>query len=309
MGIRTGWLTKGAEAWPTLKTVEGFSFRQAHHCAENIGATRTALGSADPRTNPGTTFLPVRNESATMPRNFARHEQFLRIFALLEILSAARQPLDDQALIATLKERLGLTRLSPRTLRRDCEFLCSCGYPVDHVPLPDGRKYGWMLAKDSVNGRRIPAEPLTLLELVAFTVGRDLLKPFEGTILWTGIESLRHKLEREMPAAMRERLDNAKAVFHVKGFDPRYAARPRLMSTLSGAITDCHEIEIEEDGTPATTRRLHPHRILIDPPLVSLLAYPADGAADGVPVLLDIERIRKVTPLDTTFTPRDVRLP
>ncbi|MFY8222262.1 MAG: hypothetical protein ACOVJ6_10180, partial [Pirellulales bacterium] len=104
-----------------------------------------------------------------MPRNFARHEQFLRIFALLEILSAARQPLDDQALTAALKERLGLTRLSPRTLRRDCDFLCSCGYPVDHKPLPDGRKYGWILAKDSVNGRKIPSEPLTLLELVAFT--------------------------------------------------------------------------------------------------------------------------------------------
>jgi predicted DNA-binding transcriptional regulator YafY len=287
--------------------LQRFRFGKQRRLAEKNCATYTASGSADPRTVPGATFLPVRNESATMPRNFARHEQFLRIFALLEILAAARQPLDDQALTAALKERLGLMRLSPRTLRRDCDFLCSCGYPVDHKPLPDGRRYGWMLAKDSVNGRKIPSEPLTLLELVAFTVGRDLLKPFEGTVLWTGIESLRHRLEREMPAAMRERLDNAKAVFHVKGFDPRYAARPRLISAISGAITDCHEIEIEEDGDPAMTHRLQPHRIVIEPPTVSLLAYPADGAADGVPVLLDIERIRKVTPLDTTFTPRDVR--
>jgi predicted DNA-binding transcriptional regulator YafY len=307
MGIRAGWLTKGAEAWPKVKLAKGFSFGEARHFAERLVHTHTASGSADPRTNSGTTFLPLRNESATMPRNFARHEQFLRIFALLEILAAARQPLDDQALTAALKERLGLMRLSPRTLRRDCDFLCSCGYPVDHKPLPDGRRYGWILAKDSVNGRKIPSEPLTLLELVAFTVSRDLLKPFEGTVLWTGIESLRHKLEREMPAAMRERLDSAKNVFHVKGFDPRYAARPRLISTLSGAITDCREIEIEEDGDPATKLRLQPHRIVIEPPLVSLLAYPADSKADGVPVLLNIERIRKVTPLDTTFTPRDVR--
>lgn len=243
----------------------------------------------------------------SMPRNFARHEQFLRIFALLELLSNSHQPLDDQTVIAALKERLGLMRLSPRTLRRDCEFLGSCGYSVDHEQLPDTKKYGWMLAKDSVNGRRIPSEPLTLLELVAFTVARDLLKPFEGTILWTGIESLRHKLERDMPAAMRERLSGARSVFHVAGFDPRYAGRPRLLSTLSGAITDCHEIEIEEDGEPGTTRRLHPHRILIEPPNVSLLAFPADGAEDGAALLLNIERIRKVTPLDTTFTPREIR--
>jgi len=242
-----------------------------------------------------------------MPRNFARHEQFLRIFALLELLSAAHQPLDDQAAIAAIRERLGLTRLSPRTLRRDCDFLTSCGYAVDHVPLPDGRKYGWMLAKDGANGRRIPAEPLTLLELVAFTVGRDLLKPFEGTILWTGIESLRHKIERDVPAGMRDRLDAAKSVFHVRGFDPRYAARPRLISTLSGAITDRHEIDVEEDGA-AATRRLHPHRIVIEPPMVRLLAFVADGQPATQPVLIDIERIRKVTPLDTKFTPRHVRL-
>ena len=245
-----------------------------------------------------------------MPRNFARHEQFLRIFALLEILSNARQPIDDLTLIAALKERLGLTRLSSRTLRRDCDFLCSCGYPIDHLPLPDGRRYGWQLAKNALNGRKIPAEPLTLLELVAFMVGRDLLKTFKGTILWTGIESLRHKIERDVPAAMLERLEAAKNVFHVQGIDPsRYAARPRLISTLSGAITDCQEIEVEEeaaDGGPIVRHRLQPHRLVIDLPEVSLLAFPADAQDGAPPLLLAINLIKKVTQLDVTFTPRPV---
>ena len=144
-----------------------------------------------------------------MPPNFSRHEQFLRIFALLEILSTTRQPLDDQALIAALKERLGLTRLSSRTLHRDCDFLLSCGYPVDHAPLPGDRKYGWQLSKTVATEKRIPLEPLTLLELVAFTVARDLLRAFEGTVLWTGIESLRHKLERDLPPEMLTRLKEA----------------------------------------------------------------------------------------------------
>ena len=243
-----------------------------------------------------------------MPRNFARHEQFLRIFALLEILSNARQPLDDQALIAAIRERLGLTKLSPRTLRRDCEFLCSCGYPADHVPLPDGRRYGWQLAKDSVNGRKIPSEPLTLLELVAFAVGRDLLKSFQGTILWTGIESLRQKIERDVPEAMLERLEAARQVFEVRGLDPaRYAARPRLISTLSAAITDCQEIDVEEEmknGSPPVRHRLQPHRLVIEPPAVRLLAFSANGENSQPPLLIDIERIGKVTPLDTRFVPR-----
>ena len=245
-----------------------------------------------------------------MPRNFARHEQFLRIFALLEILSNARQPIDDLMLIAALKERLGLTRLSSRTLRRDCDFLCSCGYPIDHLPLPDGRRYGWQLAKNALNGRKIPAEPLTLLELVAFMVGRDFLKTFKGTILWTGIESLRHKIERDVPAAMLERLEAAKNVFHVQGIDPsRYAARPRLISTLSGAITDCQEIEVEEeaaDGGPIVRHRLQPHRLVIDLPEVSLLAFPADAQDGAPPLLLAINLIKKVTQLDVMFTPRPI---
>ena len=165
-----------------------------------------------------------------MTSNFARHEQFLRIFALLDILSEARQPIDDQALIATIRERLGLAQLSPRTLRRDCEFLSSCGYPIDHKPIAGSRKYGWQLNQPAMGRRKIPGEPLTLLELVAFAVGRDMLRSFEGTVLWTGIESLRHKLERDLPPGLREQLAAAQQVFHVSGGEPgRYAARPRLI--------------------------------------------------------------------------------
>lgn len=244
-----------------------------------------------------------------MPRNFARHEQFLRIFTLLDILSEARQPLDDQMLIEIIRDRLGLSRLSPRTLRRDCEFLTSCGYPVEHKPINGDRRFGWQLTK--VPGpRKMPPEPVTLLELVAFMVGHDLLRGFTGTVLWTGIESLRHKIERDLPPAMLERLTDAKRVFHVAPAEPtRYASRPRLISTLSAAITDCREIEIEErpaDGKPAERRRLQPHCLVIRPPVVELMAFPAGDPAAAAAVLIDIERIDKVEPCDTAFPRRPI---
>jgi len=242
-----------------------------------------------------------------MPRNFSRHEQFLRIFALLEILSNSRHPLDDQSLIAQLKERLGLSRLSTRTLHRDCDFLVSCGYPIDHLPLPGIRRYGWQMTKDAAGSRRIPAEPVTLLELVAFMVGRDLLRTFEGTILWSGIESLRYKIERDLPPSLIARLEGAKQVFHLKSFDPaRYAARPRLLSTLSAAITDCREIEIDERPAPIGSggrRRLRPLRLVIEPPRVQLLGIDVAPDQAAPPVFIDIDRIDKVTPLDVTFAP------
>lgn len=240
-----------------------------------------------------------------MPRNFARHEQFLRIFAVLDILSNARQPLDDQSLIGLLKERLGLSRLSARTLHRDCDFLVSCGYPIDHLPLPGIRRYGWHLVKDAATTRRMPAEPITLLELVAFMVGRDLLRTFEGTILWSGIESLRHKIERDLPPALVGRLENAKQVFHVKHFDPiRYASRPRLLSTLSAAITDCREIAVEhraDDRGQGGRRHVRPLRLVIEPPRVQLLGLAILPNQADKAILIDIDRIEKVDPLDVTF--------
>lgn len=243
-----------------------------------------------------------------MPRNLSRHEQFLRIYALLDILSSTRQPLDDQALIAQIKERLGLSRLSTRTLHRDCDFLLSCGYPVDHSPLPGDRKYGWRMAKDLPPGKRIPAEPVTLLELVALALARDLLRPFEGTVLWTGIESLRGKIEREVPTELQARLAAAQRVFCVEGADlSRYGSRPRLISTLSGAIVDCREIKVRErvDGEKGVNEhRLEPHQIVIRPPTVHLRAFVSGSAPGSAPVELDIERIDKVEPLDVTFVPR-----
>lgn len=238
-----------------------------------------------------------------MPRNFARHEQFLRIFALLETLSTARHPLDDQTLIATLKERLGLKELSTRTLHRDCDFLVACGYPLDHVPVPNARKQGWRIDREALAARQIPAEPITLLELVAFTIARDLLRPFEGTVLWTGMESLRHKLERSLPQSLRHRLESARDVFHVTdGCPSRYAARPRLISALSTAIADNQEIDVtaKADSGATSGHRLRPLRLVIEPPRVRLLALEMDPASDP-PVLIDLDRIETVTPRDATF--------
>lgn len=244
-----------------------------------------------------------------MSNNFARHEQFLRIFTLLDILSEARSPIDDQALIATIRERLGLSRLSPRTLRRDCDFLTSCGYPVDHKPIASSRKFGWQLDHLAVGGRKIPGEPLTLLELVAFAVGRDMLRKFEGTVLWTGVESLRQKLERDLPQSLRDQFAAAHRVFHVSGAQPgRYAGRPRLISTLTAAITDCQEIDIvvhDADGASTQRHRLQPYCLVIQPSRVGLLAYPAASAASDA-MLIDIDRIDDVATTDTTFQRLDV---
>lgn len=242
-----------------------------------------------------------------MSRNFARYEQFLRIHALFDILSNARQPLDDQTLIGRLRERLGLSRLSPRTLHRDCEFLVACGYPLDRTQIAGDRRQGWLLDKDAAS-RQFPGELPTILELVSFNVARDLLRTFEGTILWTGIESLRSKIEKGLPADLVTQADAARRVFHVETVDAaKYAGRPRLLAALSTAITDCREIEIESrEGETVASRRIQPTMLLVRLPKVQLLGWEAPPGAADPPVIIDIERIDKVIALDSTFLPRPI---
>ena len=124
-------------------------------------------------------------------------------------------------------------------------------------------------------------------------------------MLWTGIESLRHKLERSLPPTQLDRLEQAGHVFHVVGDHPtRYASRPRLISALSKAIADGQEIDVttkaERDGTGV--HRLRPLRLVVEPPRIQLLAIEPDPGGDPA-VLIDLDRIDSVTPRDVIFPP------
>jgi hypothetical protein len=204
-------------------------------------------------------------------------------------------PRDDDA------EKLRPLRTVPPDLR---------GYPIDHAQLPGDRKFGWQLDATALASRTIPPEPLTFLEVAAFNVGRDLLRVFEGTVLWTGIESLRTKLERNLPAELVAHAEKSRRVFHVSAPDAgRYAARPRLLSALSRAISDCREIEVEAraDGPEAASRRrLRPMMLVVSLSHIQLAARDVTEAHADPAVLIDLDRIAKVTTLDTTFTPEPI---
>ena len=125
---------------------------------------------------------------ADMPKNLARYEQFLRILALLDILATARGPLDDQALVAALKERLGLSRLSPRTL------LVAPGDREDIVlaavteAAPAGLLSGLILS----DGLRPHAALLSLLEKTEIPV---VFSPIDSYSIAKRIHSLTVKIQ------------------------------------------------------------------------------------------------------------------
>ena len=259
-----------------------------------------------------------------MSPNFARHEQFLRIWRLLQRLESARRPLADDELLAFLKDTLGLQSLSPRTLGRDCDFLVSCGYPIERFLPEDGRKQGWQFVHSGdLSKRWTPAEPVTLLEMTALLLARKQLRFAQGTVLWTGIESLWGKLLDGASDGLAEQVATAESTWHVIDGDPRdYAARPRLVSLLAAAIGDSHEIELrlhpageslsdgeqraESDGeVPAQTDlgvtcRFQPYGLIIWPPSIGLIGFQSVAEVEA-PVFIDIKQIAVATNLKKSF--------
>ena len=260
-----------------------------------------------------------------MSPNLARNEQFLRIWRLLQRLDSARRPLSDDELIAFLKDALGLQSLSPRTLGRDCDFLVSCGYPIERFLPEDGRKQGWQFVHSGDGNRRwSPAEPVTLLELTALFLARQQLRFAQGTVLWTGIESLWGKLLDGASDGLAEQVAAAEATWHVIDGAPRhYGERPRLISLLTAAIGDSHEIELRlhpageslsdgeqgpgSDGEasvqagPEAAFRFQPHGLIMWPPSMGLIGFKSAAVVEA-PVFIDIKQIAVATDVKKRFS-------
>ncbi len=272
-------------------------------------------------------LAPAAPWHTTMTTNFARHEQFLRIWKLLEQLETSRRPVADSELVEHLKEALGLTSLSARTLGRDCEFLASCGYPVERQSMPEGRKQGWHLARQGGDGKRwMPREPLTLLEVTAFLLGREHLRFAEGTVLWSGVESLWDKIAGTLPEQLAKQVAVMRDAWHVEDrSEPAYADRPRLLSLLCAAVTDCCEVDLtlastaersaahpDPDGKPdqppaadaakPVRTRFRPHGLAVRSPQIGVVGFPA-GSETGPPLVIDLSEITTATPLDKVFKP------
>jgi len=265
---------------------------------------------------------PAQPRRITMTTNFARHEQFLRIWKLLEYLETSRRPVSDEELVGHLKESLGLASLSQRTLGRDCEFLASCGYPIERQALPDGRKQGWQFNRQGNDGNRwMPREPLTLLEMTAFLLSREQMRFAEGTVLWSGVESLWSKIADTLPPSLADQVAVMREAWHVEGRkQPAYANRPRLLSLLCAAVTACCEIDLHlaaaADKTESATSadaaprasgeqllsRFKPCGLVVRGGGMGLIGFP-DGVATGPPVLISLEQITNATARDKVFEP------
>lgn len=107
----------------------------------------------------------------------------IRLFRLIQLLGSSRRGL-------TLRELADELEVSQRSIRRDLAALDEAGFRTTPVREEHGRKR-WRLDGDS----QFFLSGLTVDEAAALYLGRRLLEPLAGTLLWDSVQSASWRLQ------------------------------------------------------------------------------------------------------------------
>ncbi|QEG40701.1 helix-turn-helix transcriptional regulator [Roseimaritima ulvae] len=232
----------------------------------------------------------------------ARNEQLIRQHKILQLLEMARfgRTLDEvrEDLIADL----GLTSLHERTVRRDLEALMAAGFDIQDEQLQRGKVY--KLGRTERGIHKITA---TATELIALSIGRDLLYPLAGTQYWQGIESFWNKIQEEMPEGVWEHYERFRKSVHVMGGPTKsYQKQEGILRTLNRAVAEHRVVEIDYEpvGREVTTRRIEPYGLAVYQSSLYVVAAAAEVTdPDQRMRHWKLDRFRKATALDEWFKP------
>ena len=238
----------------------------------------------------------------------ARNEQLIRQHRILQILEEHRFGCTLAELRDELVQRLGLGSLHVRSVQRDLDALQKAGIDIEQFDLARGKV--WKLGARAKQGVKIAA---TATELIALSLGRDLLYPLAGTPFWLGIESFWHKLQEEMPAGVWKHYEEYRQVLFVRGMPAKsYEKQHGILATLHRAILEHRvtEIEYEPPGKAPQKRRIEPYAVMFYQSSLYIIAAACDLPPGEDRVRhFKLDRFLKADALDEWFpAPRNFRL-
>lgn len=192
----------------------------------------------------------------------ARNEQLIRQHKLLQILERSRFGRTLQEIRDDLVDELGLSSLHTRSVRRDLMALQSAGIDVDVHDTQRGRV--WKLGLRFRGTHKIMA---SVTELMALSLGRDLLYPLAGTPFWVGIESFWSKLKESMPDAIWQHYEKSRKVLYVRGMPAKsYKKQEGIIKTVNRAIQQRRVLQIRYRGLgkqEARNRQIEPYGVVV----------------------------------------------
>lgn len=246
----------------------------------------------------------------------ARNEQLIRQHKILQILERVRFGRTLEELRDDLLDELGLTSLHPRSVRRDLEALQASGVDVAAHDSPRGRI--WKLGPNFRGTHKISA---SATELIALSLGRDLLYPLSGTPFWVGIESFWSKMRESLPTAVWDHYMKYRQVLRVQGTPAKsYKQQEGIIKTINRAIRQHRVVRIMYQSLSADqphARDIEPYAVVmyqsslyivagIHSPTSETEAPPARPAEESENTFrhLKLDRFRRAEALDVYFKPQ-----
>ncbi len=232
-----------------------------------------------------------------MPRN----EQLIRQHKLLQLLERTRIGQTLEELREDMATELGLKSLNLKTVKRDLDALLAAGFDIEQQHLGQRGKV-WRLGPKTRQAYRIQA---SATELIALSLGRDLLYPLAGTPFWHAIESFWNKLRDELPASVWKHYEAYRQVLYVRGLPAK--SYERQHGTLSAIHRAIHEHRVvnavyQPPGKDPQERDIEPYAVVFYQGSLYIVA-----AAHEIPPGQDrirhlkLDSFLKATPLDSFF--------
>ncbi|MCA9191028.1 MAG: WYL domain-containing protein [Planctomycetales bacterium] len=235
----------------------------------------------------------------------ARNEQLIRQHKILQVLERLRFGSTLEELRDTVVDELGLTSLHTRSIRRDLEALVAAGMPIVDEDTPRGRI--WKLSRSDKGLQKIA---ITASELIALSMGRDLMLPLVGTQFWIGIESFWNKVREQLPDAVWSHYERYRRTLYVLGLPTKtYEKHQGILKTINRAIQEHRllEMEYQVPGRTPTLRVVEPYGVVIFQSSIYVVA--TETATDGVETdrlrHWKLDRFNSAKALDKWFKPNE----
>ncbi|MCA9202014.1 MAG: WYL domain-containing protein [Planctomycetales bacterium] len=232
----------------------------------------------------------------------ARNEQLIRQHKILQILERYRFGRTLEEVRDDLVDDLGLTSLHTRTVRRDLEALQAAGIHIVDEETQRGRV--WKLGPTARTVHKISA---SATELIALSLGRDLMNPLAGTPFWQGIETFWNKIRDELPSTVWEHYEKYRRILYVLGVPAKsYDKHQGTLKTINRAILEHRVVEVEYQsiGKPTTTRLIEPYAVVFYQSSLYIIAAAHEIPEDRPRIRhLKLDRFQKATALDQWFKP------
>ena len=232
----------------------------------------------------------------------ARNEQLIRQHKLLQLLEYSRFGRTLDELRGDLVADLGLSNLHERTVRRDVEALQAAGFDIQNDTVERGKVY-----KLGPNNTGVHEIGISATELIALSIGRELIYPLIGTQYWRGIESFWNKVQESVPNGVYDHYSRYRKTLHVFGSPQKsYEKQEGMLKTVHRAILEHRVVEIEYEsvGKPVTTRRVEPYGLAVyQSSIYVVAAAPEVEDPAGRLRHWKLDRFRHATALDEYFKP------